>query len=431
MSAATPSAVAEGPPAAGAAVPGAMAHFLRSGAIYWGAMLVVGVFNLTFSLIAARGLGPASYGALAAIVALINVFLIAASALTRTVTAVVAAGQERATGAFVLRRATLAALAAGLAAALLVGALARPLAGLLHLQRPAWIWIAGASLLPALGGGVTTGILQGLRLFLASGAVNLASAVAKLGLLLLLLRAGAGIGGAALATLAEVTLIFLLAYPWLRALFRGVAALAPAAAGGARIALPSAVTVARLIFFNLDILVARHYLGAEAAGLFAALAVTGRIIAYGTGALPPVVYPYLVRHRRDAALSLRYLAVAMGATALAGGGAIGVLLLAPGPVVRILFGSAFAGIAPYVGWYGLAFLLYSLMYVLLHHLLAAESWWVWVYALGGGLLEIAALALLHGGIGRLTAVETAFFAVMFAATAAHSVILLRRRPAAA
>jgi len=408
----------------------ALDHFLRSGATYWGAMLVVGVCNLGFSLVAARGLGPSAYGALAAVVALVNIFLIAASALTRTVTAVVAASDDRATGAWILRRATAVTAGAGIAAMLLVGAAAGPISAALHLGHPVWIWIAAASLVPALTGGVTTGILQGLRLFLESGVVNLTASVVKLGLLLLLLYAGLGITGASLATIAEVSIIWVVAFPWLHRLFRGVPA-APAPAGIAHrglLTLPASLTVARLVFFNLDILVARHYLGPQGAGLFAALAVTGRIIAYGTGALPPVVYPYLVRHRGDARLSGKYLALSLAATAVAGGGAIAVLIAAPGPVVRILFGSAFDGIAPYVGWYGLAFLLYSLTYVLLHYLLAVESWWVWVYAVGGGLLEMGALVLFHGGLGRLTGVETGFFALMFVLTGVQTATgLLRRR----
>ncbi len=411
----------------------AIRHFLRSGVTYWGAMLAVGACNLGFSLIAARRLGPSAYGALAAIVALVNVFLIAASAITRTVTVVVATADDRATGASIFRRGTVAAAGAGVVAMFLVGLAAAPVAHALHMQDPVWIWIAAASLVPAFAGAVTTGILQGLRLFRASGGVNLTAAVLKLITLLLLLDAGLGVAGAGMATLAEVTLIWLVAIPLLHRMFRGVRE-TPARAGAARhgsLALPAALTVARLVFFNLDILVARHYLGPEDAGLFAALAVTGRIIAYGTGALPPVVYPYLVRHRGDAGLMTRYLALCLAATAVAGGGAIAVLGLAPVSVVRVLFDSAFSGIAPYVAWYGLAFLLYSLSYVLLHYLLAVENWWVWVYAVGGGLAEVGALAVFHGGIGRLTAVETVFFGILFILTSAQTAVGLRRQRRAA
>ena len=411
----------------------AMRHFLRSGVTYWGAMLVAGACNLVFNLLAARHLGPASYGVLAAIVALVNVFLIGASAVTRTATAVVASTDDRGVTAWILRRGTAAGVVVGIVAMLVVGALARPLAGILHMQHPVWIWIAAASLVPVAAGAVTTGVLQGLRAFGTSGGVNLTGAVLKLAALLLLLDAGLGITGAGVATLCEVTVIWIAALVILHRLYRGVALVAPAAGGATRAlwTLPAAVTVARLIFFNLDILVARHYLSAANAGLFAALAVTGRMIAYGTGALPPVVYPYLVRHRDDPALASRYLFLCLLATAGTGAAAIAVLGLAPASVVQVLFGSQFASIAPYVAWYGLAFLLYSFMYVLLHYLLAMESWWVWVYAVGGGLLEMAALAIFHAGIASLTADEVGCFGLLFVLASVQTAVWLRRTRRAA
>ncbi len=405
-----------------------MGHFLENAANYWGAMLIVGILNLSFSVIAARHLGPTRYGVLAAVVTMINVFLIAATALTRTVTAHVATSDDRPAAAWFLRRSTARAAFAGAVAMAAFGLAATPVANLLRIS-PAWIWLAGASLIPALAGGVTTGILQGMRLFLTSGVVNLSASVLKLLTLILLLDAGLGVVGASVATLVEVTVISIVGIAVLGRILAAVPARQPAhpIAERQRLAsLPTALTVARLVFFNLDILVARHFLGPEAAGLFAALAVTGRIIAYGTGALPQVVYPYLVRYRKDPALTARYLVFCLLATLLIGGGAIAVLTIAPAGVVGLLFGSSFRAISPYVAWYGLAFLLYSLAYVILHYLLALESWWVWVYAVAGGIAEVAAMAVFHHGIGDLTAVEVVFFACLFLLTSLQAALAFRR-----
>ncbi len=404
----------------------ALAGFLRSATSYWGAMLIVGVSNLGFSLIAARALGPDSYGEFAAILALVNIFLIAGSAVTRTATTVVAASDDPATAAWILRRWTTVGAAAGVAAMLIVGLGSGPIATTLHLQNRLWVWIAAAALVPTMTGAVTTGILQGMRNFRASGAVNLGASLIKLIGLILLLDAGLGVTGASLATLIEITLVWLIALPILLHSLRGIRWAAPITAHADLVTLPAALTVARLVFFNLDILVARHELGPEQAGLFAALAVTGRIIAYGTGALPPVVYPYLVRSRNNPSLTRRYLLLSVAATLVFGLGALSVLALAPSAVVGVLFGNPFSAIAPYVLWYGVAFLLYSLAYMLLHYLLAIESRWVWVYAVAGGFAEVTALLVLHGGIGMLVDVETVFFGVLFALTAVHTVVGLRR-----
>jgi hypothetical protein len=122
------------------------------------------------------------------------------------------------------------------------------------------------------------------------------------------------------------------------------------------------------------------------------------------------------------------------ATAVTGAGAIAILVIAPSAVVHVLFPAAYGSIAPFVAWYGLAFLLYALMYGALHYLLAMDSWWVWVYAAGGGLVEVVAMAMFHSGIGALTAVEVVFFGVLFIVTSIHAGVALarsRRVPAAA
>ena len=418
---------AEAPPRGAA---GAMRHFLQSGAVYWAAMLLAGSFNLVFNLVAARALGPDAYSITASLIALINILLIGSTAVTRTATALVAATDAPGVSAWILRRGTWTTVVVGVLLMVVLGVLARPLAAFLHLTHPLWIWLVGAAMVPALAGGITTGVLQGMRAFATSGAVNLGGALLKLAALVLLVDVGMGVTGATLATLCEVTVIWLAGLVILYRLLRDVPGAVPAHVGATRslFTLPAALTVARLVFFNLDVLVARHYLSATQAGLFAALAITGRTIAYGTGALPPVVYPYLVRYRHEHSLTVKYLLLCLVATAVTGAGAIAVLVVAPTVVVHVLFGAQYASIAPYVAWYGLAFLLYALTYVLLHYLLAIESGWVWVYAVGGGLAEVAAMTVFHRGIGMLTGVEVVFFGLLFLLTAIQTVRgLLRGR----
>lgn len=405
---------------------------LRGGGVYWGAMLLAGGVNLGFNLLAARALGPGRYGELAALLALVNALLLGVSAITRTVTTLVAGRTDPALDAWVLRRGTGWLLGFGAACTLALGLAAVPTAHLLHLPRPAWIWVAALALPPAHAGAASTGILQGRRRFAVAGAINLAAAAAKFALLLALVRGRAGVGPDAGAAVAEVIVVWLGSTWALRPLLRAAPPpRRPLLAEGGALSLPAALTVARLLFLNLDILAARHFLGVRAAGLFAALAVTGRIVAYGTGAIPPVLYPYLIRHRRQARLAAACLLLGLGATAVAGGAGAAVFYLAPGGVVRALFGPAFAAIAPYAGWYGTAFLLYSLAYVHLQYLLAARSPWVWAYALGGGALELAAVSLFHRGLGELTAAVGACFTLLCCATGLHAAGLLRRQLRAA
>jgi O-antigen/teichoic acid export membrane protein len=385
-------------------------------------MLLAGGVNLVFNLVAARVLHPAAYGALAAIVALVNVVAFAGGAVTRTVTAIVTTLDDRGLAAWMVRRGSLWLALAGAVCAV-GGALLAPVADrALHLATPLWVWLAAASTIPAYAGAVTVGVLHALYLWRETGLVNVVAACCKFLVLLALLGAGLGVTGGTLATLTEVTLVWVGSQLVSARALRGEGVRRPAWGPAYRefLGLPVALTVARLLYFNVDVLMARHYLSPREAGLFAALGVTGRLIAYGTGALPPVIYPYLIRYRRDRALSARALGLTLAATAAAGGAVIAVFYLAPAHVARLLFGAGFGSIAPYVARYGLAYLFYSLAYVLLYYLLAARSWWLWAYALLGSAVEVAALAVFHAGIGQFTDVVLAFFGAVFLLSGLHT-----------
>ena len=393
-------------------------------------MIGAGVLNLGFQLVAAREMHPVLYGAFAAVVALINIFLFATDAFRRTVTAVVAAIDRLAPALWVLRRGTAWMLAAGVVAAVVIGLLSHPIAAALRLNQPIWVWIAAVALVPAYTGAVSTGVLQGLRLFRESGGVNLSAAVVKFGVLVALLGLGLGVTGGTIATVTEVTMIWVgglvVLFGWV---LRRQRPEAPAAGPDYRalLALPVTLTIARLLFFNVDILLARVYLAPHAAGLFAGLRVTGSIIAYGTGALPPVIYPYLIRERGNPGLAVRYLSLILAATVVSGGAVIGIFRLAPAAIVGHLFGSDFTAIAPYVVPYGFAYLFYSVAYVLIHYLLAVESWWLWAYALGGGAAEVLGLVLWHADIAQFTWVVFGFFALFLAASGVHVGVDVARR----
>lgn len=412
----------------------ALTRFIDSSASYWVAMMLVGVLNLGFTVIATHWLRVVRYGELAALVALVNLVLVAVEAVTRTVAGITATVDDKAQSAWILQRASRWLIPIGVVGGLIVIALARPLAQVLHLSQPRWLWVVAFSLLPGYAGSVNTGTLQGLRLFRITGGVNLAAAVLKSATLVTLLKLGMGVLGGIVATVTEVTVVWL-GNMWMLARFalRHIVPRPAVTEGGFRnlLALPVALTVARLLFFNVDILMARHYLYAVDAGLFAGLAAVGRIIAYGTGPLPPVAYPYLVRYRGQPYLTSRCLMLSMGATAVIGGLLLLVFYFAPATVVRLLWGADFESIAPYVGWYCLGFLFYSLAYITLHYLLAIETWWVWAYAIGGSALEVAALAVFHAGIGQFTVVVTLFFAFMFLLTGVQAAADIWRRSRAA
>src|SRR6266511_2666016 len=219
---------------------------LRAGILVAPLMALGNGLNYVYNIVMARLLGPAGYGALGALLALALIASVPGLALQVVVARHTAlrAGDRRAVAE--LWSATLAGVVlAGLALGLLVAAASPLLAGYLRLGSiaPAAGKLAAGVALVALGTGVDGAI----------AAVAVGSLAAVL-LALVWVRPGGRSGRTA--------------RDWARLLPRGLGREVAAATGG---------ILGLFVLANVDVLLARHHLGAAASGLYAAGAVVAKI----------------------------------------------------------------------------------------------------------------------------------------------------------
>jgi O-antigen/teichoic acid export membrane protein len=296
--------------------------------------------HYTYNVVMAAVLGPAAFGALGALLALILLGSVPGIALQATAarhTALLARdGRDQRT----LWRSLLRVAAwwgAGLAA---VTVAASPVLGAwLHLGSPAPVLALAVALAPSTFSYASQGMLQGREAFGGFVVVGFVNAVAKLCAGLVLVAAGFGVAGAvagaAVGTaLGAATGVLLVA--------RSIAAV-PAAGGVPAREAPAVAVLGReatvavtgllglFLLTNLDVPLARHFLAAEASGLYALGAVVAKIAFWGPQFVTTLVYARLVTggDRRRLLAGSAALIVASGAllaAALAALAALGVAL---------------------------------------------------------------------------------------------------------
>jgi O-antigen/teichoic acid export membrane protein len=296
--------------------------------------------HYTYNVVMAAVLGPAAFGALGALLALIllgSVPGIALQAMAARHTALLARdGRDQRT----LWRSLLRVAAwwgAGLAA---VTVAASPALGAwLHLGSPAPVLALAVALAPSTFSYASQGMLQGREAFGGFVVVGFVNAVAKLCAGLVLVAAGFGVAGAvagaAVGTaLGAATGVLLVG--------RSIAA-APAAGGFPAREAPAVAVLGReatvavtgllglFLLTNLDVPLARHFLPAAASGLYALGAVVAKIAFWGPQFVTTLVYARLVTggDRRRLLAGSAALIVASGAllaAALAALAALGVAL---------------------------------------------------------------------------------------------------------
>ena len=304
-------------------VAGAVRAQLGVAAAQW----VAGVGNLVFALVAARVLVPAQFAEL-------GVFL-GAYVLLHLPAAGIGAGTAPAAGDLATRRRRLLVTGLVIAAAIAVSSpwTARAF------SVPDGLVLALAAAAP---GAALLGLERG-RLFGIDDRRHIAASltVEPAGRLVLGVGAAAVVGptGAAVAVAAAgYAALAATRYPRTGGATIGSERREAAADGSGTLA-TAATFVLFAVLQQQDLLVAKGRLGADAAGLFAALSTAGGAVAFATATIPLAILPAAGRDRHADR-------VALGLTAMVGLAATTVAAIGGEPLLVTLFGRAYEGPRP-------------------------------------------------------------------------------------
>jgi O-antigen/teichoic acid export membrane protein len=281
----------------------------------------------------------------------------------------------------------------GLATALVAAAAAPVLEGFLHLDGVGVaLWMA-ASIAPVPAMFTTVGMLQGEERFVGMSVVLLVLPTVKVVLGVLFVDSGFGVSGA----LAAATL------GGLAGSVAGLVAARPGITGRFDTALRRdllrvlAAGLALFFLTNIDLLLARHYLGRHASGLYAAGALVAKIAFFGPQFVTAVVFPRLTSPAERQRLLGGTLAAVAGCCVVG----VAVLSLIARPFLGGVFGSEYEGLGHVLWLFGALGTALALLQVVMYSALAAgDSRLVGAMWMTAG-IEVALLGLFHRSIAQM------------------------------
>lgn len=388
-----------------------------------------GVGGFVYHSLAGRMLGTRLYGEVAALVALYTVGTAANLTLVlviaRQTADLQAAGRLGAIRHVVRRTSRLIAFPLILFC-LLMAALSVPMAAFLNLSSPVpLIWL-GLAIAVYCYTAIPRGVLQGTQRFPWLSANLSLELVVRTASLVVLLVAGYAVTGSVLAILAGVTFAYALGMFSLRDLFfverdpvrmRTMAAFGVTAVAG---------TIGILLLYNIDVVLAKHYLSPHEAGIYGGLNKIGTIIFYGTLSVSQVLFPRVVEAIATKRPPGRLLVLSGGLMTILGMGAILVFGIAPGLVVNVLFSATFRDAQPYILAVGFIGLGLSLANLLVQFLMAVHDR-VFIPILGAAVLcMVTLIVLMHGGVGQVVTDVLVTIYALLAALAVRCVLLMPR-----
>lgn len=364
-------------------------ELIKGSSVLFIGSMVMNVLAFIFNLFLTRSLSYAAYGEFASLTALFTLATIPAQSFIPVVVQFSSQYLSKkeyaqAGGLYVKLMRFVVIVAFFIFAAFVV--LAFPIKTFLHIPDIFLIFIVGLIVSFVYIATVNSGYLQSLLKFGFTSITYIIGGILKLVIGVFLVTIGWQVGGVLWALFFAFTIPFLLTFIPLKHLLHTKQKKADIKWKEIGVyAIPAIVAVFSLsAFTSNDLLLVKHFFSAHDAGLYAGLALIGRVIFYFTAPIPSVMFPLIIKRYSNGEKfqNLFYMALLLVLVP-----SIGLTLfyfIFPQITIRILLGGRdYESVASYIGWYGLYLTIFSVLNVLVNFFLSLKRTEVaWVIAIG-------------------------------------------------
>jgi len=364
-----------------------------------------------YHLLMGRMLGPVNYGVLTALISLLYIISIPALTLATTIVkfaSVAKAKKNYAKVYFLFYDFSRKLLVVSVIIFILFAFGSQVIAEFLQIPSRALIILTSSLFLISLLPTVNNGILQAFLNFPFLAANSIFGVILKLALAVGLVKLGFSVGGAMMAILISSLIIYLVSFFPLRFLWQYKQSLLLRNKGKvAKIDWSKITSYAAPVFlavlgltslYTTDIILVKHFFPAFQAGLYAALAVMGKIIFFASNTVPMVMFPLVSERYENGGRYRPFLSQSLILVSGLSAGITGFYFLFPKFMINILYGPSFLATSPYLGLFGIFISLYTLSSVLTSFFLSIRKTRVAFFVLSAAITQIALIWLFHASI---------------------------------
>jgi O-antigen/teichoic acid export membrane protein len=373
----------------------------RDSAIVFVGSMVANVGSYVYHLLMGRLLGPAVYGEFSSLLSILYIFtvplLVGQTVLIKFISGFKAHGEEgQAKSLFV--GVTKNAFIVSLIGLPVAWVAAPSVTAFLHLPSTTLFMMVYVLFVVSLLTITTTSMLQGYQKFLWFSVLTSGAVIVKVAISMPLVKFGiVGVLGAAIvAALIMYGLYFVPLGFVLRKKALPTKLTVREAFGFAAPTLLSLIGITSI--YSTDIILVRHFFLPQEAGLYAALAILGKIIFYASSSVALVLFPVL--SERSAKGTETKTLVFSSITAVA---AISIAItvgyfLFPNFIVKMLFGNSFVGAGALLGMFGVFIAFFSIGNIVINACLGIGKTGIWIVPIICAIFQIIAISMFHSSV---------------------------------
>jgi len=384
-----------------------------------------GLVNFLYHVVVGHLLGPAGYGTVAALVNLTYITVLIPTTIVLTVFSRAAAALST-SGHMSQLRDMWTRLTGWL---LLVGAIATVVFSLglsgpvaRFLQTPhsgGAVALVGLLFVAGFVSPINQGILQGMQRFGWLAVMIASGPLLRVLLAAFFIALGGGVEGAVLALVVSGVLPYVLSFQpvWstVRRAARAPVALRPWLGYSGAVTVATACT---MLLYNVDTILAKHFLTTLEAGRYAAVATSGKIVFFIGGSVVMVMFPKVTAAHARGEEHRHLLGFSLGAVLLLSAAVVVVFAAFPIFVLTHMFGPTYISVRADLPLYGFGMLLFALCSVFTQYFLSLDNrTFVWVMVVCC-LVQAGGLWLWHSSVTEMVHVIVASMALLLAALTA-------------
>lgn len=354
-----------------------------------------------YHLLMGRLLGPGKYGELSSLLSIFYIFSVplnvGALVLVKFISGFKAHGELGQTKSLFLKVTKAAIIGCVVSFPFII--LASPfIVSYLHIQSPTMFVIVYLVFIVSLLSVIMVSILQGYQKFIWVSALAAGGIILKL--LLSIPAVQFDVMGVLVATLIAGVVMYLLTFVPLRFLFHTPTLPMKLTKREAfMFAVPTLlVTLGMTSMYSTDIILVRHYFSAIDAGIYASIAILGKIIFYASSVLGSVFYPVLSERSAKGEKSDNLIRIGLICVTVLSFFITLFYFLFPDFIIKMLFGTSYAGGSSLLGIFGIFLTLYSIGNLLTMTFLATGKTKIWIVPVMCSLLQIIGISLFHTSI---------------------------------
>lgn len=373
--------------------------------------MLVSALNFLFNVSMARLLGPALFSQAAVVVTLLMLLSCISLSFQMVCAKFVARNESSVAKATVYRTISRRAWQVGMAVALALMIAQKPIAEYLRMPNPWVIGVLAAGMAFYNQLGVKRGNLQGWCHFGALSWNYVFEAASKLAIAILLVELGYGIFGVVGALSASILAAVLLPGPKKHAVQKdsiqrdeslGPECI-PASFGEGMQAI--VFFVGQVIINNVDIILVKHFFASELAGLYAAVALVGRLLYFASWQVVSAMFPVSAAAGEQERGKGHVLGLPLVIVTLMCLGFILILAIFPSLVMHLVFGEGFRSAEPLLSLYAGSTALYALAMVLITYEMSRKiANTGWLQLLFSGAIVVA-IYMFHSDLRQVIIVQ--------------------------